>query len=552
MNQGGFMKGPSSLRRVLAVLVVAMLFTVAACSSDDNGDAGGGSNGTGSSGTAASPSDPDAILNAGFDLAQSTGAIPLNPLLNQAGGGPQDPLYYLIYGRLLRPMTDGSLEPDLAESVDVVNPTTIQINLRDGLTFSDGSAFDATAVKAYYDAVISGKDTETTPGVTLEEAYQPPFFSLTTVTVVNPTTLTLSIPDGTAASWFDQFIATWAASIVKVPVADSNKPIGAGPFSVTAFSPGQSVTLAKNDSYWRADDVKYAGMNIQQVAFSQPSSGLAAVKSGQLDMVYTDATQIDSASGNVEVFAQTSPNKGVWLHMCKDDGGPLSDVRVRVAINKAFDRDAISEAVYGGTASPSVQMWPNDHRLANPDLNDFLAYDPEGAKKLLAEAGYANGLAMDMYPIQVFGLPDVAQIAQQQLADVGITLTIVPTSDYVNQYLQNPAPDAIGMYPANAAGTAKLTAYTGSGLGNVCKYDDPELTALIDELRTVSESSDEAQELWHEAADTIVPEALGGFILFRSDLMLYNTERLGDPQALGGDGDFKLPDPFVTYVKSGS
>jgi peptide/nickel transport system substrate-binding protein len=545
MDLGGYMTQRSSLRRVLAVLVVAMLF-FAACSSDDDDDAGG--TGDTSSG---SPSDPTAVLTVGSDLQQSTGAIPLNPLLNQAGGAPQDPLYFLIYGRLMRPMLDGSIEPDLAESVDLVNATTITINLREGLTFSDGTPLDADAVAAYYQTVLDNKDTEVFPGVTLVQSYQEPFFALSEVTVDDPTTVTLTIGNGTAAGWYDQHVSTWTASIVKVPVVDDLKPIGAGPFKVDNFQPGSSVTLSKNDSYWRADDVQFAGVNVQTVAFSQPASGLAGVQSGQLDWVFTDATQLGAVSGDVEVLSQTSPNKGVWLHWCKS-GPPLEDPRVRVAINKAFDRDAISDAVYGGTASPSVQMWPNDHRLANPDLNETLAYDPEGARQLLQEAGFGGGLALDMYPIQVFGLPDVAQIVQQQLADVGITVTIVPTTDYVNQYLQNPASNAIGMYPANAAGLAKLNGYTGSGLGNVCKYSDPDLDAVINELQTVSESSDEAQELWHEAADFIVSDALSGFILFRSDLMLYNSARLSDAQPLGGSGDFKLPDPFVTYVKSGS
>jgi peptide/nickel transport system substrate-binding protein len=534
----------SSMRRVLAVLVVALLF-FAACSSDDDDSGGPGDT------SSASPSDPTAVLNVGSDLQQSTGAIPLNPLLNQAGGDPQDPIYFMIYGRLMRPMLDGSIEPDLAESVDLVDDTTIQVNLREGLTFSDGTPLDAEAVAAYYQTVLDNENTEVFPGVTLVESYQEPFFSLSAVTVNDPTTVTLTIGDGTAAGWYDQHVSGWTASIVKVPVVDNLKPIGGGPFSVVDFQPGSRVTLTKNDRYWRAEDVKFAGVNVQTVAFSQPASGLAGVQSGQIDWVFTDATQIGAVSGDVDVLAQTSPNKGVWLHWCKS-GPPLEDPRVRVAINKAFDREAISEAVYGGYATESVQMWPNDHRLANPDQDETLAYDPEGARQLLEEAGYGDGLALDMYPIQVFGLPEVAQIVQQQLADVGITLTIVPTTDYVNQYLQNPEPDAIGMYPANAAGTAKLTAYTGTGLGNVCEYDDPELTAIIDEIKTVSESSDEAQELWHQAADIIVPEALGGFILFRSDLMLYNTARLGDPQPLGGEGDFKLPDPFVTYVKSGS
>ena len=118
--------------------------------------------------------------------------------------------------------------------------------------------------------------------------------------------------------------------------------------------------------------------------------------------------------------------------------------------------------------------------------------------------------------------------------------------------LPNPSPNALGMYPGNAAGVAKLNTWTGTSLGNVCKYSDPALDAVINQIKTVSEASDEAVELWHEAADMIVPEALGGFVLFRSDLMIYNTTKLGDFKPLAGGGDFSLPDPFVTYVKSGS
>ena len=68
----------------------------------------------------------------------------------------------------------------------------------------------------------------------------------------------------------------------------------------------------------------------------------------------------------------------------------------------------------------------------------------------------------------------------------------------------------------------------------------------------MSESSDEAAALWHQADDIVVNEALSGFILFRSDLTLYDTSRLGDYKPLAGVGDFGLPDPFVTYVKAGS
>jgi len=531
------MAGSATFRRVLALVVVAFLGLASCSSSDDEPSATTGDT------TAASDADANGIVNVGYDLQQEGGTIEIDPTVAKAGALPNDPLYYMIYGRFLRPLEDGSLEPDLAESVDLVNTTTIQINLRDGVMFSDGSPFDAAAVKAYFDAVIANRPVN-------ETAFQGPFYALETITVVDPTTVTLTIPGGTAASWFDSYIPIWTSSVVKVPVTDPNKPIGAGPFKIAEYQPGETLSLVKNENYWRADDIKFAGLDFQQIAFAEPSSGLSAIQSGQLDMTFSEPSLISSYSGGVESYARTSPNKNVWMHFCKSSG-PMADARVRVAINKALDREAISDAVYFGTASPSVQLWPNGHRLANPDLDETLAYDPEGAKELLAEAGYADGLDLQIFPIQAFNLDETAEVMQGMLAEVGITLTIVPSTDYVADYLQNPPPTGIGLYPGNAAGAAKLNTFTGQSLGNVCKYEDPALTAIINEIKTVSEASDEAEELWHEAADMIVPEALGGFVLFRSELAAYDSNRLGDFTALAG-GDFLLPDPFVTYVKSGS
>jgi ABC-type transport system substrate-binding protein len=140
---------------------------------------------------------------------------------------------------------------------------------------------------------------------------------------------------------------------------------------------------------------------------------------------------------------------------------------------------------------------------------------------------------------------------KEQLADVGITLNIQQITDYVNSYLV-PAPAAIGVYPGNAVGTAKLTAYTGDGIGNVCKWNDPAMTQIFNDLGTVSSSSDEAVDLWYQAEEKVTEEALSGFVVFRSQVAAYNSDRLGDVTAWPRGGGYVTPDPLVTYVKSGS
>jgi peptide/nickel transport system substrate-binding protein len=526
-------------RRAAALFFVSIFLLTAACSDDPEPTSGP----DGTDQAEASDIDPNGVMKVGYDLVQSgTSMVNLDPLTAESGNPGQDPIYYLVYGRFVKPTPDGDLTPDLAESAEVVDSATIDIVLRDGLTFSDGTPFDAAAVKASFDAVLGAKAVN-------EPAYQAPFFDLTTVTVVDPTTVRLGIEDGKAASWYDAYMPTWAVSVIKASGHDPITPIGAGPYTVAEHKKGESLILQKNPSYWNADAVLIERIEFVPVPFATAQQGIAALQTGEVDSTFTEPSLIATLGSGLESFARTSATNSVSVHMCKREG-PLSDARVRIAINKALDREAISDAVYFGTAEPSTQMWPTGHRLNVPELDDDLAYDPAGARQLLQEAGYGNGFSIDLFPIQAFNLDETAEVMQSQLKDVGITVNIVPTTDYVGQFLNSNLP-AMGLYPNNAAGVAKLNTWTGQGIGNVCRYDDPELNTVVNEIKGVSESSDEAVELWADAADIVVGDALNGFVVWRSQLAAYNPERLGDYQPLPL-GNYIVPDPFVTYVKANS
>ncbi|HEY6531610.1 MAG TPA: ABC transporter substrate-binding protein [Acidimicrobiales bacterium] len=522
-------------RRIAGLLMVCGLL-LAACSSDsDSGD-----DAAPDETTAASDVDPNGILKLGYDMNQSGNAWNYNPLkIVQGNSGSNDPLWYLLYARLLRPTADGATEPDLATSVEIVDTNRIDIVLREGLTFSDGSPLDAEAVKASYEAVLAAQADNT-------NGYLPAFYSLKTVEVTGATTLTLGFTDGTAASWFDQYIPTFAGSVFKFG-GDPNAPIGAGPFTLTAYETGQSFTYAKNPTYWNEEAIKFAGIEIQSVPFAQPNSGLAALQSGQIDVTFTEPSLLSSLGGNLVAVEKVSPNTSSNMHICKKDG-PLADARVRQAINKGMNREAISEAVYFGTAEPATESWPEGHRLYNPAVGELLAFDPEGAKELLAEAGYADGLTIDMYPIQAFNLDEVAEVIQQQLKDIGITVNIIPTTDYVNQFL-SPNKEGVGLYPSQVPGPQKLIAWTGESAGNVCDYQNDEVDQLVKSINGVSQQSQEAVDLWYQMDELVTTEALSGFIVFRADVAGYNSDVIGDMQPWPV-GNFIVPDPWVSYIKN--
>jgi peptide/nickel transport system substrate-binding protein len=517
-------------RRIsLAVLLIALLAT--SCGS--SGDSSEGS--AQSVPVSTTEIDREGVLRVGYDL-----------LPNVGGGWSNDPIklqrandgaMYLIYGSMLRATLEGELVPDLAESTEIVDANTIDLDLRTGLTFSDGTPFDAQAVKVGLERNLAQGD----PAV-----FTKPFYALSGIDVTGPTSLRLTIDGGTAASWHDTFLPRFQTTITKAEV-DPNKPIGAGPFNVTAYQPERSVTLERSETYWDAESIPLGGMEIIHIPWDNWHAQLAALETGQIDLTIADPSQLETLTGDLEPFNQADPNQVLILLMCKKSG-PLADSRVRMAINKAIDRDAINEAVYAGAAKPMTTLWPEGHRFHVEDLNDVLSYDVEGARELLAEAGYPNGLDLDLNITTGAGGSQTAEILEQQFAAVGIRSTIKAPADFVNEYLRTEAP-GLGLIPGSSRGVSKFDQFNGQGLTNSCKYEDPDLKEIVSELSTVSESSDEAIDLWTEGQDIVVNESLGGFILFRSRFAAYNAERVGSLD-LFPSGNLVLPDVRETWMKA--
>jgi peptide/nickel transport system substrate-binding protein len=536
-REGGRLSRPSMSVGFGLTIVMLVLGGLGACSGADPGASPVGSG----SAQLESDVDPNGVVRVGYPLAQQGGLpVRLDPLTAKADAANNDPLWYLVYGRFMRPTHDGGLEPDLAERVEATDDTTIVVSLREGLTFSDGSPFDAEAVKTGLEAVLDAREENSL-------AYQPTFFALESVEVTDARTVTLSIPDGTAASWFDQYIPTFATSIVKVSSDPDELPIGAGPFRLVAVEQGESWTLEKNHSYWNADSIQIAGVELLNIAGAQPQAALAAVQAGQVDAAFSEPALLGSLGGRTRAVTRVSSSRSVNLHICKSDG-PLADPRVRQAINRGLDREAINTAVYDGLAEPAVQVWPAEHRLHNPDAAKLLSYDPDGARALLHDAGYGDGLEIDLHALQVLALDQVAEVIQAQLADIGITIQIIPATDYVGKYLE-PNTRGLGLYPSFSSGRQALASWSGDSIANACDYSNPEIDRLVEALSTVSERSDAAVALWHDVTEIIAREALGGFLVFTPTTGTYNTDRLGnvEPWPMG---NYLVPDPATTYVKA--
>lgn len=476
----------------------------------------------------------DGVVRVGYDLLQpeDTVGFQLDPALSF---NQNDSISYLIYGRLMRPLQDGSLEPDLAKSAEVTSPTTIEIVLRDGLTWQDGTPFDAGSVKAGLDRTLA---------VAQKEFIGNDFFNLTAVTVVNPTTVQLTISDNSAPGWFDTYMGSRAVTIVK-PDTDFLKPVGAGPMKVVQNQPGQSLKLERWDGFWNADSVNFAGMDFVHISAESPQAGVSALRADQIDITTTFVSQIPSITGDLKTVSVADPSKLTYVMVCKKDG-PLADARVRKALNKAVDRDALNAALFAGTAEPATELSPEGHRFYTAEVGDVLAYNQAEARQLLADAGYPNGFEVELTTLSALDLPAVAEVLQQQWAAVGVDAKINVSSNIVQDYLAADAP-GLGLIPGSDSGRKKIDQWVGPSLGNICKYSDPELDKLFADLATVSESSDEAVQMWKRVNEISTEDALSVLLTFSSKLGAYNSSTLhtGD---IWPNGPFIVPDIYSSYM----
>jgi peptide/nickel transport system substrate-binding protein len=510
--------------------VAGALCLLAVACGGDAGDAGGGTDGTAAE---EGQADPNGVARLAYDLVAATrGGFTFDPTATTNATSDLGVLHW-VYGALMRPTADGSLEPDLAESATVVDPNTIEVVMRESVTLSDGTPVDAEMVRAVLERNVADTD---------NAGYRDGFYSLEAVEV-SGNTLTLTIADGTAASWHEQFLGG-KETLVVPDGTDFDDPVGAGPFTVGEYQPGQRLVLERNPGYWAAAEIELGGIELIHAPPDNPQAAASALAAGQVDWARIDMSLVAAAGPDVEVAIEPDPEMLTQILVCKSDA-PLDDVRVRQALSYAIDREAINEALFEGEGAPAWGLWPEGHPLYNAELTGQYEYDPEQARDLLAEAG-AEDLSLDIIAIPGAQVPEVVQIVQEQWADVGVELNIVPSTSFVDDFLVgNNAP--LGAIPRSSGGRANLNSFTGGTVSNVCRYQDPELDAMIADLAAVSDSSDEGVELWGQIQQRLVDEAAGIFVVFQPRVFGYETDRIGGYALLDAYA-IPVPDAWDLYV----
>jgi peptide/nickel transport system substrate-binding protein len=325
-----------------------------------------------------------------------------------------------------------NLAPNLATKWTAVDDTTWELNLRPGVTFHDGTPFTADDVKF----TIERAPTVPNSPSSYARFIQP----ITAVEVVNP--MTVRIKTASPFPLMPRYLATFViVSRKHGEGADSNAynsgkaMIGTGPFKFVSWTKSDSIVFQRNDAYW-GKKPKWDKVTLKPVA--QNASRVAGLLAGDFDIVEqvppTDTKRIKD-DPKLDV-SETVSNMVIYVHMDSDRDAspfvtdkagqpmarnPLKDKRVRLAISKAIDRNAIVERVMEGAALPAGQIQIDGTVAASPRLKPE-GYDVAGAKALLAQAGYPDGFGLTLHATAGRYVNDtkVAEAVAQMLSRVGI------------------------------------------------------------------------------------------------------------------------------------
>lgn len=399
-------------------------------------------------GTLMSPGSVLAQLAGGAGGTLKVGA-PANPSsLDPAtgGAGSDHVILFPLYDTLVTwDYQSLKAEPGLAESWDFTDPKTLVLKLRPGVKFHDGTDLDAEAVKINLDRSRSAEFSN----------IRADLGSVDQVEVNDSHTITLHLKNPDTAL---PLILSDRAGMMVSPTAlkkNNNRvdraPVGAGFMRFGKWNDGSDVTMSRFDGYWREGRPQLGAIEFKIITDS--ATRLRAVMSGQADLAYhLDGRQkplVERAPMLQSAVDSTVYCFQLYMNMSRK---PLTDVRVRKAINHAIDRDAFIRATMAGAGEPAYMNLPKSHWAFDEQTATLYPYDPDKAKALLKEAGHPDGVEL-----QLRGYNDQSSVQMQE-----VLLSQFSKANIHGRFRTGTIPDMSAAYfGREQSGDMLLSAWTG-------------------------------------------------------------------------------------------
>ena len=311
-----------------------------------------------------------------------------------------------------------ALRPMLAERWENPNPNTWRFHIRRGVKFHNGDPLTAEDVKFTIDLALANKGST-------QNSYLGPTESVRVVDAHTVELVTKTPFPPLLSNISRLHIVPRAFDKIGPDAFGSKQPIGTGPYKFVEWQRGQRIVLEANPDHWRgAPTPKRLVFRV----IPDPSTRAAELKAGGVDIITGPpvAQLKELASGDTTIV--TIPAVRVIAYPMNTLQKPLDDVRVRRALNLAVDRETIVKTLLQGYGKPTGQPFIPGGLGYDPEIKPY-PYDPAQAKKLLAEAGYANGFEVTWNISTGVFLADkeIAEAASAMLGQVGVRVRLVPT-----------------------------------------------------------------------------------------------------------------------------
>ncbi|RAI01522.1 hypothetical protein DLJ53_08815 [Acuticoccus sediminis] len=433
--------------------------------------------------------------------------------------GEEYNLAVLMYNGLVRITPDLEFEPDLAESWEANEDATVwTFHLRKGVKFHHGKELKAEDVIRSFE-LIADPDTASRASshTDLIESMK-------------------AVDDYTVEFTLKQPYAGWAELMIerqlkivpsdRTPEQLANEPVGTGPFMFESYQPGDKIVLKKFPDYYEEGLPKVDTLELR--IMPEDAAKIAALKSGDVDLIGNLPLEAIEELEGVDGITVDAKATATWDGIVfNNETKPFNDVRVRRAMLMAIDKPALVDFAVFGNGAPTHSPIPPTHKFFNKDIG--FDVDIEGAKALLAEAGYPKGFDITIHaPVGRPTRERAAVALQQMLKPIGVNAKVerVPYNRY-GATVSGQAPFYMDGYfarPTLDTSTFSWFHSTGSWNTRMWHYKSDEMDAILDEAR---KTTDEARlrELYMKFQELLVTE-VPGIIMYSMNFATAYSDKL--------------------------
>ena len=295
-------------------------------------------------------------------------------------------------------------KPGLAESWSFSNPTTLVLNIRSGVTFHDGTPLDAEAVKFNLERNKSDPKSNIKADLAAMES--------AAVTGPMQVTVKLNAPDSALPGILSDRAGMMVSPTALKASSTGNvtrTPVGAGAYAFVSWADGEKIVIKRHEKYWKPNRPYPDGIEFSIIP--ELTTGARSVTAGQNDLMYQLPPRqkaIVERASSIKIF--NGPTLYVFQIFLNWAKPPFDNIKVRQAFNFAIDRETFVKAALAGLAEPAYMNLPKAHWAYDSSVAGLYPYNPDMSRKLLAEAGFKDGVS-----IELVGYPDQDSVQRQEI-----------------------------------------------------------------------------------------------------------------------------------------